>query len=412
MNLLSTQSLVESPFIIVKIGKYTFGAYNRIENTNKFGTSISINYPNYMTSLNVTKVNGTVNSYTIVMDYGIRYGDDPNLLEKVFSSVADTRQILISYGDWSTPSFIFKEESAIISNITSNVNFTGSVIRYTITCISNALSLLSTKYTFPSIKAKPSDRIKFLLQSPRYGLSKIFYGMRDIDKVTAKNLIASDDKVVQIPAKKDIPILDYINYLTNCMSSITNVGDNVIKNSRYYLTIYDDIYNEFDGPYFKITKVNAKAPPKDSYDVYELDIGYPGNNYVTGFAIQNNETWSILYKYSEEIDQPKYQYVIDNEGKISEKYTPSLAKSPVLNEITEATKSWWTNMTQFPITATVTIKGLLRPSMLMTYLRLNVYFYGQKHISSGLYIITGEQDTVDHRGYTTTLSLTRIGEDK
>ena len=43
---------------------------------------------------------------------------------------------------------------------------------------------------------------------------------------------------------------------------------------------------------------------------------------------------------------------------------------------------------------------------------INTYFYGQKHISSGLYIITGEQDSVDSRGYTTTLSLTRIGEDK
>lgn len=39
-------------------------------------------------------------------------------------------------------------------------------------------------------------------------------------------------------------------------------------------------------------------------------------------------------------------------------------------------KSWWTQVTQFPIQATLVIKGLLRPAILMTYVRLNVVFYG------------------------------------
>jgi len=51
-------------------------------------------------------------------------------------------------------------------------------------------------------------------------------------------------------------------------------------------------------------------------------------------------------------------------------------------------KSWWTRMTEFPISATLTIKGLVRAAMLMTYLRVNTYFYGKKHVSSGLYVIT------------------------
>ena len=39
-------------------------------------------------------------------------------------------------------------------------------------------------------------------------------------------------------------------------------------------------------------------------------------------------------------------------------------------------------MTEFPITATLTLKGLTRPSILMTYVKLNVWFAGgQKHIS-------------------------------
>jgi hypothetical protein len=45
----------------------------------------------------------------------------------------------------------------------------------------------------------------------------------------------------------------------------------------------------------------------------------------------------------------------------------------------------------------------------MQYLRLNVIFPGgNKHISSGLYIVTKQVDTINSSGYKTSLSLTRI----
>ena len=78
---------------------------------------------------------------------------------------------------------------------------------------------------------------------------------------------------------------------------------------------------------------------------------------------------------------------------------------------TEADRTWWSQMTQFPIKATMTIKGLLRASVLMSYIRVNVYFFGRKHTSSGIYAITRQEDRIDQNGYTTTLSLLRIGAD-
>lgn len=47
----------------------------------------------------------------------------------------------------------------------------------------------------------------------------------------------------------------------------------------------------------------------------------------------------------------------------------------------------------------------------MTYLRLHVVFYGAEHISSGLYIVTKQTDTIDYNGYVTTLNLTKISGD-
>ena len=66
-------------------------------------------------------------------------------------------------------------------------------------------------------------------------------------------------------------------------------------------------------------------------------------------------------------------------------------------------------MTKYPINATITIQGLLRPATLMQYVRLNVVFPGgHKHVSSGLYIITKQVDDISEQGYKTTLSMTRI----
>lgn len=71
--------------------------------------------------------------------------------------------------------------------------------------------------------------------------------------------------------------------------------------------------------------------------------------------------------------------------------------------------AWFTQVTKYPISATIRIQGLLRPAQLMQHVRLNVVFPGGKqHISSGLYIVTKQVDDLSESGYHTTLGLTRI----
>ena len=57
-SLVSTQNLVEAPFIIAKIGKYVFGHCQRTR-INEFANKLNL-YPNFMESLNITKVNGAI----------------------------------------------------------------------------------------------------------------------------------------------------------------------------------------------------------------------------------------------------------------------------------------------------------------------------------------------------------------
>ena len=48
----------------------------------------------------------------------------------------------------------------------------------------------------------------------------------------------------------------------------------------------------------------------------------------------------------------------------------------------------------------------------MNYIKINTWFYGHKHISSGYYIITSQEDRIDTSGYKTTLELTRVAPDE
>lgn len=412
-NLLSTQSRVEVPFIIVTIADISFGIYEKETKNMIYASSeyqkIKATYPNFMQSLTVEKVNGTVNTYTLTMIYAITAQDDPNLLEKVFSKAkAGNRKITLSYGDLATPTYIYKNEEAIITTVKSRVDIRNSTITYTLNCTSTSLTLAAGNFSFDAFNGKPSDKIKEILYSPTYGLLDIFYGMRDKELVLLNGLISSDDKTVRVEAQRYVSIFEYLNYLVSCMISVSSSEDSIIKNGRYVLSVVDQTNNIFDGPYFKVTKVSDDTNELNSPDLYSIDVGYPGENIVTDFSVDDNETYSILYDYSGQVEQSNFIYRIDNEGNLVSYYSPTISNSNQLMKTTSADKTWWTQVTQYPITTTVTIKGLLKPIILMTVIKLNVLFYGRKHLSTGYYIVTKQIDTINSSGYRTQLKLTRI----
>ena len=408
-SLTSIPTLVESPFIIATVGGVTFGSYSGSKNS--YGNLNNVIYPNFMRSIQIVKVNGTVNTYTLTFSYAVRSGQDPNLLDKIFSRAAKDRKITLQYGDWNSPSDIYKEEVCIITNITCNLNMNSATIDYVLTCTSDAIGLTSTTYNFVGKEAKPSDVFMDLLRSKKYGLTKVFTGMKDMENVLRNNLITSNDKKVKLLPQNNVDVLSYMSYLTDCMINDSNVGNNAITNSKYFLTVYDDIKNNVGGTYFKVSEVTNNTKSVNSIDTYEIDVNYPTDNFVTDFRINNDQSWAILYEFNEAVKQESYSYYIDDNGAMSTRYMPSNLVS-TKGEISAAKSSWWTQMTQFPIKASITIKGLTRPSILMTYVRLNVVFNGgMKHISSGLYIITKQTDTIDSSGYRTTLELVRVGED-
>lgn len=411
MDLLSSQNFVESPFVEVKIGKHTFGTWSRTGSLTN--NNLKIKYPNFINSIEITKINGALNTYQLSLLYKITPDKDPNLIDRILSSVSETRKITFSYGDCANPAFIYKSEEAIITKVTSNVDFANQQISYQISCQSTALTAQAAVYNFPGYASrKGSDIIKDILENKRYGVENIFPGLYTMSLAKAKKLIADDDKEIKTEYKKDMDLLTYLDYIVSCMSANTNTDKSkALKDSTYHLVIMDDLNNDNDGAYFKVVKMGATTRSKTSDNTYEVDIGFPTNTLVTSFALDTDNSWAILYNYSEKISLNKYKYSIDNKGTLISTPVTGTVINPLSNEMTEANKTWWTQMTQFPVTAKLTIKGLLKPAMLMNNVRVNTYFFGNKHSSSGLYSITKQVDKIDASGYRTTLSLTRYAGD-
>lgn len=345
LNLFSSLNRVEVPFIKVTIGEYTFGIYEGSTNRaqqQRVSAAFNIRFPNYVQSLKVQKINGQVNTYTLVMVYQITPDSDPNFFEKVFSSVRDSRKIVFSYGDVSMPNFVYKDEEAIITQVRSHFEASAAKITYTVEAISSATLLAARKANFPARVAQPSSVIYEILQNnARYGLQDIFYGMRNTRQVEQQGLIARDDKIVSISMKTNISVLDYITYLVSCMTPVSDNKDSLIKTGMYVLNVVDDISGTFGGPYFTVKKLSrANAFSDRGLGTYQIDIGYPSQNVITAFNVENDENYSILYNYTNKLTDEQYVKRINDQGELVSVYAPLISSSNALYKTTEADRSW------------------------------------------------------------------------
>ena len=413
-SLLANTNRVEAPFVRVKINNYVFGVYEgkskRSNRNNGVVDETAIKYPNFIQSLKVKKINGTVNQYTLHIRYTINETSDPNFFEKLFSSVSKTRSINFEYGDAMMPEYVYRNEEAIITRITNSFQINSSTIDYTIEAVSTATLTLSGTYTFPARTAKPSDVIKQLIWSTKYHLTDVFKGMKDKELVEQSNFIASDDRIVTIPTCTNMSILEYISFLVSYMNPTGSTNESALKQNVYSLSTYEDVTNTYGGAYFKVQKIQKASNVLNQLCTYTIDIGYPSANVVKNFSVKNNQNWSLYYDYNRELDNSYYLKRIDSDGKIKYIYSPQLTNTQF--EMNENDSTWWTKVTQYPIEASITIKGLLRPAVLMTYVKINTWYFGKKHISSGYYLITSQEDTIGIDGYETTLGLLRVAADE
>lgn len=400
-SLTSFPSLVEAPTIVLDFNGIKIGGYGNVGDK----------YPNYISNMKVNKINGRINNYTINLTYQVRPNEDPNFIDKLISRTGYTKPLRILYGDSNSSGSYYREESAVIVDVKQTENVKAYTVNYAIKAISSIGVAQTSLKTYKSRKAKPSTVIYDLLYNSGESsdaIMNLFPGMKNRLEVSSKNLIPTNDAEIQIGGMENVSPLTYLEYLVSCMSNPMDTK------SSYYLSYIDDSLSEFGGSYFKIAEVRKfdssqnESTITDSI-VYELDINYPTNNFITNFQLCNNNYWSLVYEYAGEIS--KYDYDIDNDGNLIENKTNILYNNNKYSESSIIDSNWWKQVTEFPITAKVTLKGLVSPIMLTSYVRVNTFFYGRKDISSGLYVVTQQEDTISGSGYSTELTLLRVAED-
>lgn len=407
-DLLSNSIRVQVPFVKVTIGDYTFGVFQKSSTTQRDSHGVyqiqNIQYPNYIQNLQVQKINGQVNTYTLNITYSITQFNDPNFFEKVFSSISKTRKIVFSYGDLSAPAFIYRNEEAIITKITEDINVKNTSITYVVQAVSSSNMAKVGSFNFPAYEsAQPSAIIKDILKNNvKYGLLDLFTGMRDLDLVEQRQLIYSGDIAIPLEAKRNISVIEYIQYLVNSMKSSENNKDICC------LQVVDTVDEIFKGPYFKVVNCTQAG---NSLDSFTLDIGYDyeTNNAITEFSLDNQEGYSILYNWTKKLNTNEYTQRIDDNGTLQLVYAPLISSKNEQGISYPEDQNWWQSVTQYPIKASLTIRGLLRPAILMSSIDLACLFYGKPHTSTGKYIITKQVDSIGVGGFFTTLSLIRVG---
>lgn len=387
-------TVVQAPFGEVTLSGVTFGTYNVYK---KYKT-----YPNYVQSIEVIKTNGTVNDYTIKLIHQISPGDNPNYIAELLSATGYNK-IKIAYGDANSGKY-FIDIDALLIGVSTSFNFANCNITYTLRATSLSYLTATTKLNFPAVFDKPSNVILDLVRNQEQLVTDYFTGMQDITSVIDLGLIPTNDKKVKIEAVKNKTVFEYISYLVSLMQ---DEDEGVSNKSTYYLIVNDDNYTNM-GNTFSIQEVISDNIVPDSL-VYEVDVGYPDNNLVYDFSVTTDYAWAMTYSDAQKITN--YKYEIDDIGNLLKKSSSVLLSPTLSNNDFIIDTNMWKQLTRFPISAKLTVKGLMVPIPLMTYVRVNNYYFGNRRITSGLYIITEQTDTISGNGCTTVLGLTRVASD-
>lgn len=377
---------VEAPYFELDIGGVKFGGYHN----NKI--------PNYVKSMTIKKVNGSINEYSISLIHQVRPGDNPNYIDNILSATG-YNYITVKYGDASTGQ-IFNDYKALITNVAQTFDFTNCNIIYNISATSIAAESAATRYNFSEFTGKVSDRIRWLLYESATNLLDVFPGMSNRYEVEKQGLIPVNDAVVTIGSQIGVTAVNYLLTLVERMENSSTSVDAEITKSIYRLTVQDSTR----GSTFKINEITSNVSSIPF--MYEVNVGYPDDNFVLNFNVNDNFAYAVTLEGAKKI--VKYDYELNALGNLDRQRVPAYYQE---EEDKLGFRNLWSSLTRFPVNATLTVRGLLQDSLLMQYIKVNCVMYGAKRISSGVYIVTEQTDNIGNGVYSTTLSLLRVAGD-
>ena len=76
----------------------------------------------------------------------------------------------------------------------------------------------------------------------------------------------------------------------------------------------DDTKNEFGGPYIKISQLSKTNSNALNGNYFEIDVGFPSDNFVMGFSVNSDDYFPLVYDYNSKLTE--WTYDINNSGEI------------------------------------------------------------------------------------------------
>lgn len=174
-----------------------------------------------------------------------------------------------------------------------------------------------------------------------------------------------------------------------------------------YSYIIDDVNHKF---IVKRTEANSQTMKIDYTFYWEgnFSSSNPGANLVQGFRTDYKGSISMATVNSNKDDKA---YSMDSENKIvtsQAHYWQDTTSGDNASEDMARQSNIWLMGTQYSYTATLRTVGVPYDIPIGTYIKVVSVLNDQNHHTSGIYMVTKTEDTIDGNGYITVWSLIKI----
>lgn len=359
---------------------------------------------------------GSANQFSISIAYVPKPNQDPNLIDKALDGVTAKHlpcRLRYGYSGIKGYNLISQEYECEVLGYT--VSLRDSIIYYNITGVSYAMTLREKRYNFPAIpNLNPISFIKVLFNGisassfvssmikPVFDLkvSGDFYGDY---KIEIADNASSYAEPMEFNAVQDVTVFQYLDTL------LLNIQDTDDPNAIYWYSL-SDVRGKKTITIHRTTVQVTSSQYNDFKTLFVFDWGGNHQNNKTNNLVKAFETefkGELNIATSDEIIETRYG--IDSSGNdVQIEGLEELVVGDYMKQDNTVTTRTWAKSLDWAYNASMELEGIPADIPIGAVIEVNPMFYGQKHHTAGLYMITGAKCNITSGGFSTNLNLFKI----
>lgn len=390
-----------APFIEFTVGNLKMTTYSKLD----YFMQLDVDYAG-------TGI-GSANKFTVSMAYVPKPYQDPNAIDKALAGVtADNAPCYLRYGYSGIKGYnlVTQEYECIVLGY--SISIRDSIIYYTITGVSTAMTFREKRHNFPAIENQnPLSVIRAWgnaytqdVKLKMLGYDTGFGGKEGFRVEIANNA----DEYVQDQNIKEINDVTVFEYLDTVLM---NLEDKTDPNAVYWYSISDIKGRQT----VVIHRTSVKTSSyKNLYDNNQILFTFDwGGNH------QDNKTNNLVKAFETEFkgevniattnDIIETRYAYDSSGNMVQ--VTGMEEFDVGDFVKEdsvlSTRRWARSL-DWSYNASIELEGIPADIPIGAIIEINPMFYGQKHHTAGYYMIIGAKCNITSSGFSTNLNLFKV----